>query len=293
MNVVSNAHSSRSTRPIWMTLLRFIVSWSIFPVVVVGVVFAMEGRTIAEKAATMLIMPVSIAWWGSFVLAIKCLIEGNGRIATWVFGFSMVIYLASSPIVAKSLMGSLESSVQPFSLDSSERLDTIIVLGGGTTQSPSGQPQFASAGDRVGFAARMYHQKLVDRIVVTGDGLVAEDGPTRNDPSIQAKQILKELDVPDTIVEELPGINTSQEMIALKSRPELWEGKRCGLVTSAFHMPRALRLARKNGIDLVPIPVDYRAVDQPVTLLDWFPAATYAQQNDLACKEYLGMLLGR
>ena len=40
--------------------------------------------------------------------------------------------------------------------------------------------------------------------------------------------------------------------------PELQTGL-YGLVTSAFHMPRAVGVFRKSGIAVVPIPVDYRS----------------------------------
>jgi uncharacterized SAM-binding protein YcdF (DUF218 family) len=53
--------------------------------------------------------------------------------------------------------------------------------------------------------------------------------------------------------------NTAEHPDALLALfPALKEGK-YGLVTSAFHMPRAVGVFKKKGISVVPIPVDYRS----------------------------------
>ncbi len=65
----------------------------------------------------------------------------------------------------------LEDSYSPIDLTSVERFDVIVVLGGGTHSSPYKRPQLSAAGDRVSLACRMYHLKLVDKILVTGDPL--------------------------------------------------------------------------------------------------------------------------
>lgn len=285
--------SSPSLSHRWISLCRKALGWSAFPIGIVAVTLAIQGRPIAEKAATALVMPYAIAWWGSLVLAMKCSIEGNRRLAAWSFGFSVVAYSAGSPIFSRCLVQSLESQVESFHTTANERLDTIVVLGGGTTEAPDGRAQFGQAGDRVGMAVQLYHQGVVKRIVVTGDGLPGLGESSTNDPSRQAKSILVKSGVSESDIEELPGTNTSEEIHALKLRTELWQGMRCGLITSAFHMPRALALAKRNSVSCLPIPVDYRVQSPKFSALDLIPNANSAQQNELAIKEYLGLSLGR
>lgn len=61
------------------------------------------------------------------------------------------------------------------------------------------------------------------------------------------------------------------------------------LVTSAWHMPRAVGAFRAAGIDVVPYPVDYRT--SPVRLWRLEPSiATGLERVDFAVREWLGLL---
>ena len=60
------------------------------------------------------------------------------------------------------------------------------------------------------------------------------------------------------------------------------------LVTSAFHMPRALMSFRKNGIEAIPAPTDYLASRAPKRWTDWIPSPDSFMKVNLALHEYLG-----
>jgi len=289
MRTSSETSNNRS----WRSILQFIVFWSALPIGLVAITFAMHGRPLAEKMATGLVMPIAIAWWGSLLLAIRTFWDSILRIACPIFVLSTLIFMLGNPIFSNLLIRSLEKRVESFHPVRSEPLDTLVVLGGGTTEAPDGRAQLANGGDRVGLAAQLYHQGLVKRIVVTGDGLQGAESSSRTDPSIQAKRILIETGVPESDIDELAGMNTSQEMNSLAARPELWKDARCGLLTSAFHLPRAFGLATRRGIKVLPIAADYRALDRKFSFLDMLPTANASQQSELAIKEFLGMLLGR
>ena len=274
-------------------LLRFVAFWSALPIGLVVLAFAVHGRPIAEKVATGLVMPVALAAWSSLLMAIRSFWDGHNRVAWPLLFLSITILTLGNPIFSSYLIQTLESRVESFQPSGSEPLDNLVVLGGGTSEAPDGRPQLGNGGDRVGMAAQLYHQGLVKRIVVTGDGLVGTGETSKNDPSIQAKQILMKTGVPESNIEELAGINTSEEMKSLAARPELWQGLRCGLLTSAFHLPRAFGLATRKGIKVVPIAADFRASNRSFTLLEMIPTGGSAHESEIAIKEYLGMLLGR
>lgn len=274
-------------------LLRFMATWFSLPIAFVVLTFGVYGRPLAEKAATGLAMPISVAWWVSLIFSLKCFRDGNRRVALVILGVSTLIYVPCSPIISRLLMLSLETKIQSFHPSPSDPLDSIVVLGGGTSEAPDGRAQLANSGDRIGLAAQLYQQGLVKRIVVTGDGLDGIGNISKKDPSVQAKRILIGTGVIESDIEELPGMNTFSEIQALKARTALWQGKQCGLLTSAFHMPRAVGLAKRAGVDVKPVASDYRGIDLEFTLLDLLPTAGSAQQFELAFKEYLGMMLGR
>lgn len=60
------------------------------------------------------------------------------------------------------------------------------------------------------------------------------------------------------------------------------------LVTSAFHLPRALGCFRKAGLNPVPYPVDFRATPSFGGLTAWMPSAAAFQSSTLALHELVG-----
>ncbi len=247
----------------------------------------------AEKTATELVMPIAILWWVSLVLGFKLWQNDERRTASVFLGMTMLIYVTCAPIVSKFPLQFLESGIQSTNISVENPLDTLLVLGGGTSEAPDGRAQLSSAGDRVGLAMKLYRQGFVKLIVVSGDALEGFENTSQNDPSVQSKKILVWMGVPESAIEELPGSNTSQELLSLKERSDLWRGKRVGLLTSASHMPRALRLAKKNGIDVSPILADFRVTKGRFSFRDLIPSSGGAAQIDIALHEFLGMLIGR
>ena len=72
-------------------------------------------------------------------------------------------------------------------------------------------------------------------------------------------------------------------------------GQRWLLVTSAWHMPRAMAAFRKAGFQVEPWPVDYRTAGWS-DAFHLFPFESPAQglrQLDLAVHEWLGLLAYR
>lgn len=70
------------------------------------------------------------------------------------------------------------------------------------------------------------------------------------------------------------------------------------LVTSAFHMPRAVELFTREGLRVIPFPCDYQAADfppglQPPRLLAWIPSAEGLRQSSMALCEFYGIIFYR
>jgi uncharacterized SAM-binding protein YcdF (DUF218 family) len=60
------------------------------------------------------------------------------------------------------------------------------------------------------------------------------------------------------------------------------------LVTSAFHMPRAVGCFRKQGLDPIPYPVDFRVTPEAKGALRFVPTAATLCSSTLALHEYIG-----
>jgi uncharacterized SAM-binding protein YcdF (DUF218 family) len=74
-------------------------------------------------------------------------------------------------------------------------------------------------------------------------------------------------------------------------RPEA--GERWLLVTSAWHMPRAVGAFRKAGFDITPCPVDYRTRGSADRWRPFSSASDGLRRLDLATKEWVGLVAYR
>ena len=169
--------------------------------------------------------------------------------------------------------------------------DAIVVLGGAVVPPmlpDYPEPSLTSASDRVWHAARLYRQGLAPRIIVSGGNDKLEQGMPTTTEAEAMRRFLTDLGVPrEAIVEEGNSLNTIQNILRVR---ELVKGKKVALVTSGFHMPRALRLARLAGLDVAAFPTNW--VSSPQARLsweDWVPSAASQALSGQALWEYMGL----
>ncbi len=113
------------------------------------------------------------------------------------------------------------------------------------------------------------------------------------DPSWQTREIWNQLGIPDDAIEVIGGENTFQEIQNLKMHPDVIANKRIGLLTSALHLPRVMRLAQQAGIQGIPIAADYRSRRRTFNAIDYLPSANELNKFDLLWKEWLAQWVGR
>ena len=171
--------------------------------------------------------------------------------------------------------------------------EAIVVLGGsiGPAVPPMRpDPELFDSSDRVWHAARLFHRGLAPRIIVSGGSYLVETGqaPPTQTEALAMRQFLIALGVPDSaIVMEGKSINTIENM--RETRALLGTG-RVALVTSGYHMPRALRLARKAGLDVEAFPTDWQVL--PSTTPWWeslMPSVGALGASGIAIREYLAL----
>ena len=260
----------------------------------VAAVFAwptVNGRFIFQKIATDLVMPYAIIWVG---LALGCLLSWPDQ-RRWLRFLCLALFVlhtaAGNGLLSQFLALSLERPYEKLDPLEEEPFELIVVLGGGTSEARNGDAQANRSGDRVVLAARMYHAGLAKRIVCTGSRISGLSGD-RLPPAEQAAEVLTGLGVAGEDIRQIGGVNTIQEMVHLAD--SIQPDERVGLVTSAWHMSRALRLARAQGLHLVPLPADfiteYQIVATPLSLI---PTSEAAADTRLLLREYLARVVGR
>ena len=211
----------------------------------------------------------------------------NRAVAGWIFALALAVYISSTGLVANAVIHSLEDRYSP---PPEIAGDVIIVLGGGATlDTPNVDGLghvFGNSANRLITAVRLYRQLDVP-IIVSGGKVLATTGVEAD----IAKMIMKGLGVPDSkIIPENTSLNTTQNAENCARLLQQQGFRHPVLVTSAFHMERAVWQFQKVGVTVVPYPTDYLTnVAYTITVRDFWPSANALDMLTLGLKEYLGI----
>lgn len=167
----------------------------------------------------------------------------------------------------------------------------IILLGGfedGWVSSGRGQLTVNESAERLIEGLRLARLRPEAKVIFSGGvAQVWQPGAGALEP---LRRTLLESGIgADRIVLEGASRNTAENAAFTKAMLNPEPGARYLLVTSAYHMPRAMGLFRKAGFDVEAYPVDYRLKDAGdlLRLFDRIPAGL--QRTDLAAGEWLGL----
>lgn len=245
-----------------------------------------------QKLVAQLIMPCGLVWMGFIAAAATAWMRRSWLPAAGLSLLLVAYTLAGNVWLGGALVRSLESRYPPRDLQALEPLDALCVLGGGTELGPDGAPQFGSSGERLAYAVRLHRAQRAPLLVISGSGIASYDGV--RDLDVEGERLVTALGVPVEAVLRLPGPrNTSEEIAAYRRLAAERGWKRVGLCTSAWHLPRAMELAQREGLDVVPLPAGHLGRAMPPTGIWLIPQDHGFRLVETACWERLGMLVGR
>lgn len=276
--------------------LRLIAAMGILTVIAVAAIWLCVDRPAAEKTATALAQPAGILWYMLIAAAIVSWKHAERAVAVWSTLTCLAFTVAGSGFVSEAVFRSLERPFYKSRPMEEEPFDVVILLGGGTSDSPAGRRQGNTSGDRAILTAQIYHAGLTSRIICSGNRIPSVDS-SKYSPGENSIAVLQSLNVPASVLEQIPGRNTSEELLAIQELLPT-EDSRVGLVTSAWHMPRVLKLADRLGVKLIPLPADFRSgpprKKAPGEIINaCIPSAESLNALSAAVKEYLAMAMGR
>ena len=206
----------------------------------------------------------------------------------------LTLGLLSTPLAADRLLRSLEDRYSYVPLASCPSGDAVFVFGGmlGPRDRADGGIAWNEAAERFDRAIRIIKAGKSNVLVLSGGAERYEGGP---DEGELLKNEAEERGVPaEKLFVTNPTWNTRSEAddICQLAREMRW--KRILLVTSAYHMPRAMRLTRSCSAERIPIPVAYQTSDPGTSwaesrLENYLPQAQGLYRSELALREYLGL----
>lgn len=222
-----------------------------------------------------------------FILVIGVLLSWTGwrRGGRIMVTFSALAYAAIAVLpVDRWVMRPLENRyARPASLP--PKVDGVIVLGGAMELAITAEwndPSVNRAGGRMLAFAALARRYPDARLAFSSGG----PGPGGMTESDAARRLLEAIGIPsDRMQYETRSRNTRQNGLFLKEQLQPRPGETWILVTSAYHMPRAMAVFRQLDWDVVPWPTDYRSASQPDATL-----SIKMVDLEAAAHEWVGLL---
>lgn len=272
---------------------------SVAPLDLFATVTAVMSFLYLSKILPLLIYPLGLA---CVLLSGALVVKKTSTWSRKLTALAMVLlWVSSNRWVANTLARSLEWQYLP--QPTMPHADAIVLLGGGSYAPlpPRQLPEMNEAGDRVLYAAWLYHQGKADHILVSSGNAVTTIAsiPPAAD---SMKTLLLLFGVPEEAIwQETQSRNTyenglySKEFLAQKGI------NRILLVTSAMHMPRSVRIFAAQGFEVIPAPTDYQVTEiewayqfrggLATLLVNALPQPGALSLTSSALKEYIGIVV--
>lgn len=219
----------------------------------------------------------------SFILAHYLFCKTGETI--WFILVLIEIYLLSIQLIADALIKPLENYYKQVPASTLNDVDAIVVLTGGYNKKVpdfNGKGQIAhKAANRFIMSLRLYNALHIP-IVISG---------TKEEAEI-ATRTLKACGVKDKyIIIENQSRNTAENAFFTGKLCRQLKIEKILLITSASHLPRSTILFRREKLNVIPYPTDYKSNQFPkLSLLAFAPSSYMLCNSATAFKEYLGIL---
>ena len=208
----------------------------------------------------------------------------------WI-GAALLVYLSAIAPVADALLSPLESRYPPVrDIQALPPVPYIVVLGSGYGPRdgiPITAALSAEALSRIAEGVRLMRKIRGSRLIVSGGAPL-----NRTASAVGYADFAVEFGVDENAIIKLDkSLDTADEAHSVAavvgSSPFL-------LVTSAYHMPRAMRLMQRAGTHPIAAPTGQLApYPSSFGVRGWFPSSGSLRKTEYAIHEYIGLAIAR
>lgn len=242
-----------------------------------------------SNAASLLSYPPSVSL-AVVVVGMAAIAIRHRRTGGALIGLALAwSVLWSIPAASEWLRGTLESRYRIVDERDLPRADAIVVLGGGTRygwmQRARVDP-WELGNSRLAAGARAWLSERAPLVILSGGG-----GGSGGSEAARMRRAIVRLGVrEEAIVLEDRSLNTEDNALNTAQIAHRIGVRRILLVTSSLHMPRAMTLFERTGLEIVPVPVPERRAR--ASLLDnWMPSRSALWRSGRALKEYVALVV--
>jgi uncharacterized SAM-binding protein YcdF (DUF218 family) len=206
-----------------------------------------------------------------------------------------ILVLFGTPLCANFILGSLENWFPYRTIEDTPQADAVFVFGGmldfrGRADSTVAWNEAAERFDR---AIHLLLTGKARQLVLSGGAERYPGG--ENEGTFLRNEAISRGAPSENVLVTPSAANTKEEASAVCQLGAKLSWKRVLLVTSAYHMPRVIKLTQGCSFQKIPIPVAYRtpAPNSTWTLRrpeSYVPQARALFNSELAFHEYFGML---
>lgn len=212
----------------------------------------------------------------------------------WVLcGAALVIlWLASLPPMSNAAIRAIEGGATRLTAAEMPEANAIVVLSGAVVDPPGDNEvlEWSDAVDRFEGGLALFDAGKAPYLIFTG-GRMPWQPDKRPEGGVLAEWAIERGVAEADILLTGDVVNTAGEaeaVAALLTRKGT-EDETVLLVTSAFHIRRAVLLFEDAGLDVIPYPVDFRRGEgSEFTILDLLPNAGSLANTELALREFYG-----
>ena len=244
-----------------------------------------------EEILTSFILPPGIFVLFLALLSAWLLLKKQWKTSICSILIGAFIWILSTSPISDALLKGLEFD---FKIPKDPAGDVIILLGGGIH---SGAADLSGIGAPVDamlarvIAAVRLHETLSIPIIVSGGAAVEGE----KSEAFVVKRILVDLEVPAYyVIMEDRSSNTMENAIFTQKICIEYNYKFPILVTSAFHMRRAVWSFERVEMSVLPFPAGFKTWEaMRYDWRDYLPSSSSLRNSSIAIREYLGLLFYR
>ena len=254
-----------------------------------------------DKILGLFLLPLGIAILFALAALAALTLRRRG-LGIGLLGFALAwLWIWSTPLVAHAIASLFKAPYPPQHIDELPAAEAIVLLGGGVKPISGGMiyPDMNAAADRVWHAARLFKAGKAPIIIVSA-GNIWKGGQKRKrkrqSPAAATRILLSEFGVPDaSIVEEEKSRSTRENALLTSTMADGLEIRKVLLVTSYWHMDRALAAFENTGLEVVPAAADHSVWgEEPQPTILWaLPSANSLMHSSGNFWEFLGYLAYR
>jgi uncharacterized SAM-binding protein YcdF (DUF218 family) len=167
----------------------------------------------------------------------------------------------------------------------------IVVLGGAISPDVSaahGTPALTEAAERLTAVAELARKYPAARIIYSGGN--ARLLLVRGNEAEYALSLFESFGIPrDRLIAEDKSRDTVENALLSKALADPKPGERWLLVTSAYHMPRAIGIFRRAGFPVEAYPVDWRTRGAVDLMMPFDTLTGGLRRTDTAVREWVGL----